>query len=189
VEVPEYYQEGDSDGNMFAMRTILNNEEPEHEVQNDLMAATIVFPLKGNKPPKEMKMQKHRLIPYRKKRKRSEYTEQEKRCLATWVEINGPKAWTLWDSGSMTTGVTPAFAEVAQIPVDELEDPYVLQLGMVGSCSTIKYGADVNISVANKELSTYIDIANFDRYEMIIGTPFMVRNNVVLDFDKGKVKS
>jgi len=31
------------------------------------------------------------------------------------------------------------------------------------------------------------DIGNFDRYEMIIGTPFMRRNKVILDFEKDKV--
>jgi hypothetical protein len=36
-------------------------------------------------------------------------------------------------------------------------------------------------------MSLYVDIANFDRYEMIIGTPFMRRNKVLLDFDKNEV--
>jgi hypothetical protein len=118
---------------------------------------------------------------------RPKYSEEEKRCLATWVEINGLQAWTLWDSGSTTTGITPAFAELAKIPVDELEDPHVLQLGTVGSRSAIKYGADVNVNVEGQNMSIYVDIANFDRYEMIVGTPFMRRNKVLLDFDKNEV--
>jgi hypothetical protein len=120
-------------------------------------------------------------------RMRPKLLEEEKKCLATWVEINGLKAWTLWDSGSTTTGITPAFTELAQVAVDELEDPHVLQLGMVGSRSIIKYGADVMMNVAGNRISTYVDIANFDRYEMIIGTPFMIRNKVILDFDKLEV--
>ena len=103
------------------------------------------------------------------------------------MEINGLQAWTLWDSGSTTTGITPAFAELAKIPVDELEDPHVLQLGTVGSRSAIKYGADVNINVEGEKMSIYVDIANFDQYEMIVGTPFMRRNKVLLDFDKNEV--
>jgi hypothetical protein len=146
-----------------------------------------VFPLKGNNSTKEVKMRKHQLIRSRKTRIRPKYSEEEKRCLATWVEINRLKAWTLWDSGSTTTGVMPAFAELARIPVDELEDPHILQLGTVGSRSIIKYGADITAIIAGKGISTYVDIANFDRYEMIIGTPFMIRNKVVLDFDRIEV--
>jgi hypothetical protein len=82
-------------------------------------------------------------------------------------------AWTLWDSGSTTTGITPAFAELAKIKVDTLEDPHVLQLGTVGSRSIIKYGADATITVANVRDTAYVDIANFDRFDMIIGTPWM----------------
>ena len=85
--------------------------------------------------------------------------------------------------GSTTTGITPAFAELAQIPVDELEDPHILQLGTVGSRSAIKYGTDVEVNIEGEKSSTYVDIANFDQYEMIIGTPFMRKNRVVLDFE------
>lgn len=187
IDVPmgsEYYEDDEHDDRMFAMRT---KGELEYEAGTDFVTATVVFPLKGNDQTKDVKMRKHKLIPSRKTRMRPKYSEEEKRCLATWVEINDLRAWTLWDSGSTTTGITPAFAELAKIPVDELEDPHVLQLGTVGSRSAIKYGADVNINVEGEKMSIYVDIANFDRYEMIIGTPFMKRNKVLLDFDKNEV--
>lgn len=76
---------------------------------------------------------------------RPQATPEEKESLATWVGVNRLKAWALWDSGSMTTGITPAFAEIAKVPIDTLEDPHILQLGMIGSRFTIKYGADVEI--------------------------------------------
>ena len=63
----------------------------------------------------------------------------------------------------------------------------MLQLGTVGSCSSIKYGADVNIQVAKVNVTSYVDVANFDHYNMIIGTPWMRRNKVLLDFEKNKV--
>ena len=34
---------------------------------------------------------------------------------------------------------------------------------------------------------TYVDIANFDHYNMIIGTPFMCTNKVILDFENNMV--
>ena len=98
---------------------------------------------------------------------------EEKECLATWVGVNGLKAWALWDSGSTTMGITPSFAEIAKVPVNTLEDPHILQLGTIGSRSTIKYGADVDIKIDDLETKSYIDIANFDCYDMIIGTLFL----------------
>jgi hypothetical protein len=71
--------------------------------------------------------------------------------------------------------------------VDTLEDPHVLQLGTVGSRSIIKYGADVPVKVANVSATSYVDIANFDRYDMIIGTPWMRKHKVVLDFVTNRV--
>jgi hypothetical protein len=58
---------------------------------------------------------------------------EEKECLATFVNIGGIDAWTLWDSGSTTTGITPTFAQVVNILVFPLNDPHVLQLGTIGS--------------------------------------------------------
>ena len=192
VEVPienEYYEE-DENENMFSMRTYDNTKTSgmmKYDTEDDYITATVVFPLKGNKTSNKIKTRKHKLIPSRKTRMRPKYSEEEKRCLATWVEINDLKAWTLWDSGSTTTGITPSFAEIARIPVDELKDPHVLQLGTVGSRSEIKYGADVNINIEGDKMPIYVDIANFDRYEMIIGTPFIRRNQVVLDFKNNEV--
>ena len=123
-----------------------------------------------------------------KARMRPTVPPEMKECLATWVTIGDLKAWTLWDSGSTTTGITPTFAEHAKVKVDTLEDPHVLQLGTVGSRSIIKYGADVEIRVAKTIAPTYVDIANFDRYDMIIGTPWMYRNKVVLDFETSCVR-
>jgi hypothetical protein len=111
----------------------------------------------------------------------------EKECLATWVTVGNLTTWTLWDSGSTTTGITPAFAELAKIKVDTLEDLHMLQLGTVGSQSIIKYGVDVLITVAGAKDTTYINITNFDRYDMIIGTPWMQKHNVILDFAANRV--
>jgi hypothetical protein len=107
----------------------------------------------------------------------------EKECLATWVTIGDLQAWILWDSGSTTMGITLSFAELANVKVDTLKDPHVLQLGTVGSRSIIKYGADVEIRVADIKTTSYVEIANFDHYDMIMGTPWMRRNKVLLDFN------
>jgi hypothetical protein len=120
-------------------------------------------------------------------RPRPEYTPEEKECLATFVSIGGYEAWALWDSGSTTTGLTPAFAQVADLRVFPLTNPHTLQLGTVGSRATVNYGADVRMEAPGISDDTYVDIANFDRYDMIIGTPFMNKNKVILDFENKQV--
>ncbi|KAG6861228.1 hypothetical protein C0993_002740, partial [Termitomyces sp. T159_Od127] len=115
------------------------------------------------------------------------YTPQEKECLVTYVEVNGHPAWMLWDSGSTTMGITPQFAHVNTIHVHELTEPLMLQLGTVGSCAIVQFGTEVRVKTSGQPTKEYVDIANFDRYDMIIGTPFMRKNKVLLDFVNNKV--
>jgi hypothetical protein len=120
-------------------------------------------------------------------RPRPEIAPEEKECLATFIKIGECEAWTLWDSGSTTTGVTPAFAQVADIRVFPLSNPHMLQLGTIGSRASVNYGSNIEMEAPGISCNTYVDIANFDRYDMIIGTPFMHRNKVILDFENKQV--
>lgn len=152
--------------------------------KNRVAAGTMVTP---TPVPAHLANKKYHIRHSGKTRLRPVIPPEEKECLATWVTIGDLKAWTLWDSGSTTTGITPSFAELANVKVDTLEDPHVLQLGTVGSRSIIKYGATIDIRVADSKTTSYVDIANFDRYDMIMGTPWMRRNKVLLDFDTNRV--
>ncbi|KAG6896895.1 hypothetical protein C0995_010958 [Termitomyces sp. Mi166 len=116
-----------------------------------------------------------------------QYTPQEKECLVIYVEVNRNPVWMLWDSGSTTMGITPQFAHVNAICVHELSEHLMLQLGTVGSHAMVQFGAEVKIKASGHLTKEYVDIANFDCYDMIIGTPYMRKNNVVLDFIKNEV--
>ncbi|KAG6875815.1 hypothetical protein C0992_002196, partial [Termitomyces sp. T32_za158] len=121
------------------------------------------------------------------KLQRLQYTPQEKECLVTYVEVNGHPAWMLWDSGSTMMGITPQFAHVNAIRVHELTEPLMLQLGTVGSRTIVQFGTEVRVKALGQLRTEYMDIANFDRYDMIIGMPFMHKNNVTLDFVNNQV--
>ncbi|KAF5382164.1 hypothetical protein D9615_004468 [Tricholomella constricta] len=110
-------------------------------------------------------------------------------CLVTYINVGGHEAWTLWDSGSTTTGLTPSFAQVADIRVFPLEDPLILQLGTRGSRATVNFGTTVEAALPGFKGKVYMDLANFDRYDVIIGTPFMRANNVVLTLTVTKLSS
>ncbi|KAG6887000.1 hypothetical protein C0992_001225 [Termitomyces sp. T32_za158] len=112
---------------------------------------------------------------------------EDKECLASYVEVNGHKAWTLWDSRSMTTGVMPQFCQVHGIYVSELKEPLLLQLGTVGSRAAVQFGTQANVACAGVTTQEYLDVANFDCYDMIIGTLYMRKHRVILDFEKNKI--
>ncbi|KAF9442087.1 hypothetical protein P691DRAFT_682262 [Macrolepiota fuliginosa MF-IS2] len=109
---------------------------------------------------------------------------KDKQCLATFVDVNSIEAWMLWDSGSTTTGIMPTLAQIANVEVSELIDSHTLQLGTVRSRSQVKYGATMDLQIKGHKYTTYLDIVNFNHYDMIIGTPFMHKHSVKLDFNK-----
>lgn len=63
----------------------------------------------------------------------------------------------------------------------------MLQLGTIGSRSTVNYGTESWVKAPGIDTTAYLDVANFDRYDMIIGTPFMRQNKVWLDFESNRV--
>lgn len=102
--------------------------------------------------------------------------------LAAEVDINGVKAFTLFDSGSTTDSITPEFAFATRAKQITLEDQVTLQLGCVGSRSKICYGTRAPVNICGITDEIYFDLVNLDRYDCIIGTPFMNTYGVILDF-------
>lgn len=118
------------------------------------------------------------------KEPRDRPTITDKRCLVTMVRINSLDAVTLWDSGSTSTAMSPAFADVSKALVAQLSNPVTLQLGTVGSRAKINYGTTAAITTEGYSGPEYFDVVNIDKYDAIVGMPFMHRNGVVLDFNK-----
>ncbi|KAJ7126512.1 hypothetical protein C8R43DRAFT_897698 [Mycena crocata] len=109
-------------------------------------------------------------------------TRKELVCLTAVHEVNGQMAYLLYDSGSTTNSLTPEFAHATRAPRIKLTEQVTLQLGCVGSRSRINYGTRVPINFGGIKGYTYFDQVNLDRYDGIIGTPFLNRHKVVLDF-------
>jgi hypothetical protein len=189
---------------------LYSNDFYERESSSDYMAPMHIGTMESNlwkhHPPMESNLWKHhppmgepihdehpirmRKVTMRAEkaaRERLTYTPAEKQCLATYVDVGGCKAWMLWDSGSTTTGVTPSFAHGTDLTVFPLSNPHTLQLGTIGSRSTVNYGTESQVKAPGVEKITYLDIANFDHYDMIIGTPFMRQNKVQLDLETNQV--
>ena len=109
-------------------------------------------------------------------------------CLATYVEINGMEAFTLFDSGSSADAISPDFAQVSNTRVYTLDKPVPLQLGTVGSRASINYGVRTSIELGGrKEDKYYLDVVNIDRYDAILGAPFMRKFGIQLDFNSNSI--
>ena len=79
------------------------------------------------------------------------------------------------------------FAQVTKIPVFPLSHPHILQLGTIGSHSSVNYGTEVKVQAHGTNSIIYMDIANFNHYDMIIGTLFMRKNKVNLAFENDRI--
>ncbi|KAG6882935.1 hypothetical protein C0995_013423, partial [Termitomyces sp. Mi166 len=93
------------DGDEYVMVDVYDNEYYTHEDDEEHL-----FALTEYQGDTRVQMRRVTLQKAADKLHRPQYTPQEKECLVTYVEVNGYPAWTLWDSGSTTTGITPQFA-------------------------------------------------------------------------------
>ncbi|KAL0568771.1 hypothetical protein V5O48_013212 [Marasmius crinis-equi] len=122
-------------------------------------------------------------------RPRREFAEN--RCLAAWVSINGIQCFTLFDTGSTADIISPDIATVANVDIFQLRNPVILQLGTKGSRSKINYGCEAEFSFGNEKKMvkgrTYVDVANIDRYDMVIGCAFMRRHGMSVDLKYDRI--
>ena len=113
---------------------------------------------------------------------RPEQEDGEDLCLAGYITINRVKAYTLFDSGSTTDAVSPDFVRVSNVPILRLDKPATLKLGCLGSRLKIKFATIAVVEFGSTTAKNYLDIANLDKYDCILGTPFLRKCGISLDF-------
>ena len=69
-----------------------------------------------------------------------------------------------------------------------LKNPVPLQLGTVGSHSKINFGLFTEFKFSETKGKHYFDVVNIDWYDAILGTVFMRKHGVSLDFDLDEVR-
>ncbi|KAJ7503829.1 hypothetical protein B0H11DRAFT_2222444 [Mycena galericulata] len=87
-----------------------------------------------------------------------------------------------------TNSVTPEFANTTKAPRIKLAQQVTLQLGCVGSRSRINFGTRIPVDFGGIKGYVYFDLVNLDRYDVIIGTPFLNRHGIILDFGKRELR-
>jgi hypothetical protein len=115
-------------------------------------------------------------------------SKRETQTFVIVVKVNGQKAVALLDSGCTTDAVTPELMRIVGLKIYELKEQVPLQLGTRGSQSKINYSTKACIRYGPMEVSQYFDIVNIDRYDVTLGTVFMRKHGIVLDFKRNQVR-
>jgi len=185
-DLHELYQGGDVEEVEVDM---YDNDYYLRTTDDDALATMTEMPVdKVHSGKRDVKMQKAVMTVSKESRLHPTFPPNVKECLATFTKVGGQEAWTLWDSGSTTMGITPMFVNVVKITIFPLKNPHVLQLGTVGSCASVNFGAYVDVAMHGSSQREYVNVANFHCYDMIIGTPFMRFRKVILDFENDTVR-
>ena len=98
------------------------------------------------------------------------------------MKIGDLKARVLLDSGSTLDMISANYAAVAKLDMFQLKKPVKLQMATSGSHSSINFGAQAHIQIGNLRQERYFDIVSLDRYDVILGIPFLKENKVLLSF-------
>ncbi|KAI0026949.1 hypothetical protein K488DRAFT_63653 [Vararia minispora EC-137] len=105
------------------------------------------------------------------------------------MPLGGLNTYLLLDSGSTGSSLTPEFVRVSGLHPFALEEPIPLFLGCADSRSTIQFGATASVDFGPVQSPNEdFDVVNIDRYDGIIGVPFLKRHRFVLDFAKWEVR-
>jgi hypothetical protein len=143
-------------------------------------------------PQKEKKIVNKRMLT--KVRKSSKVLDRpvrlkdEAKGFIVMVKLNGQAGVALLDSGCTMDEMSPELVCITDLKVYKLAEQVPMQLGMRGSQVKINYGTKACIKYGHVDVQHYFDIVNIDRYDVILGTVFMRKHGIVLDFDKNKIR-
>jgi hypothetical protein len=99
-----------------------------------------------------------------------------------YIRIGEIKAHVLLDSGSTLDMISANYAASSKLDMFQLKKPVKLQMATSGSKSTINFGARAEIKIGEFRQKRYFDVVNLDRYNAILGTPFLKENEVMINF-------
>jgi hypothetical protein len=101
-----------------------------------------------------------------------------------FIRIGEIKAHALLDCGSTLDMISANFAATSKLDMFQLKKPVRLQMATSGSRTTIQFGARAEIRLGELKQRRYFDVVNLDRYNAILGLPFLKENKVLMNFSR-----
>src|ERR1700742_1022795 len=105
-----------------------------------------------------------------------------------YVNINGVKAFTLFDSGCTLDAVSPDLVKVARLDPVKLDKQLGLQLSTRVSRARINHGVIAPLKYHTVSAKPYMDVVNINMYDDVISCSLMRQLKIFLDFDKDVIR-
>ena len=83
--------------------------------------------------------------------------------------------------------MSSTLAEQLGVARMELVKPLTIQLAVQGSRSKVNYGTKAHLEYRSISTERYFDIANLQNYDLILGTPFLFQNQVMVGLNDTSV--
>jgi hypothetical protein len=78
--------------------------------------------------------------------------------------------------------ISTNFSSIHKLDLFQLKKPVKLQMAASGSCSIINFGVKAETECRDFSQTCYFDVVNLDRYQVVLGTPFLKQLNVILNY-------
>jgi hypothetical protein len=195
IQETEIFDENTSSKREFPLLIEVDDEEGKEEIEeitlNKEAFRALNTGLGINLGRSLMKNNEHTLLKLRKLSKileRPIHSKKETQTFIIMVKVNSQKAVALLDSGCTTDAVTLELTRITGLKIYELKEQVPLQLGTRGSQSKINYGTKACIKYGPIKANQYFDIVNINRYDVTLGTVFMRKHRIILNFKRNQVR-
>ena len=99
-----------------------------------------------------------------------------------FIRIGEIKAHILLDCGSMLDMISANYAATSKLDMFQLKKPVRLQMATSRLCTMIQFSIHTERKFDEFRQKRYFDVVNLDRYDTILGTPFLKDNELLMNF-------
>lgn len=159
----------------------VKEDESEWSEVEDTRIQLNAIGLKGKKQPEG------RQVTERNASRPKDITRRMPKLIVVEAKINGHEVRVLLDSGSLGDFITTTVVDQLRIPREPLAKAIGLQMAVTGSRSMINYSVTARLQYQTIDSMRRFDVINLDKYDMILGTPFLYQHRVILSFNPPEV--